>query len=238
LFETHILDTIKMEKELKESREGSDCAAATSEGFHPSLSTSNTTPRMPLRTKPYAHRSPINGSFVYPACVARSVTKKEAKATPKAMEALDKEWNKLHKQTCWDLSRVCEWKPLAMKAQVSGKKLHIGRVFDICVEKNSELEEGNPNRKFKGRVVFEGCYVKDERNNWAIFAEIASCPATLEAGKAADGYGLISGHDVQQADGESAYTQAKLGGKRHGADFPPIDGQKSGSVNILTLFAH
>ena len=93
----HILDTIKMEKELKESRERNDCAAATSAGFHPSFISSNITPRMPLRTEPFAHRSQIHYSFVYPACVARPVTKKEAKATPKAMEALDKEWNKLHK---------------------------------------------------------------------------------------------------------------------------------------------
>ena len=87
--------------------------------------------------------------------------------------------------------------------------MHIGRVFDICVEKNSELPDGDPKKKFKGRVVFEGCNVRDEDNNWAIFSEIASCPATMEAGKAADAYGLFPGHDVQCADGESAYTQAR-----------------------------
>ena len=62
------------------------------------------------------------------------------------------------------------------------------------------------------RVVFEGCHVKDEGNNWAIFSEITSCPATMEAGKAADAFGLLPGHEIQVADGESAYTQAKLGG--------------------------
>ena len=89
----------------------------------------------------------------------------------------------------------------------------VGRIFDICVEKNSELPESDPNRKFKGRVVFEGCHVKDEGNiYWAIFSEITSCPATMEAGKAADAFGLLPGHEIQVADGESAYTQAKLGG--------------------------
>ena len=68
----------------------------------------------------------------------------------------------------------------------------VGRIFDICVEKNSELPESDPNRKFKGRVVFEGCHVKDEGNIcWAIFSEITSCPATMEAGKAADAFGLL-----------------------------------------------
>ena len=34
----------------------------------------------------------------------------------------------------------------------------------------------------------------------------------MEAGKAADAYGMFPGNELQLADGESAYTQAKLGG--------------------------
>ena len=34
----------------------------------------------------------------------------------------------------------------------------------------------------------------------------------MEAGKACDAFGLLPGHDIECADGESAYTQAKLGG--------------------------
>ena len=34
----------------------------------------------------------------------------------------------------------------------------------------------------------------------------------MEAAKAADAYGMFEGHDVELADGESAYTQALLGG--------------------------
>ena len=101
---------------------------------------------------------------------------------------------------------------MASRAKRAGTKVHIGRIFDILVEKNSELAENDPNRKFKGRVVFEGCYVKDEENNWAIFSEIASCPVSMEASRSADAYGLIPGNSIQLADGESAYTQAKLGG--------------------------
>ena len=43
----------------------------------------------------------------------------------------------------------------------------------------------------------------------------------MEAGKAADAYGLFPGHDVQCADGESAYTQALLGGKPTYIRLPP-----------------
>ena len=34
----------------------------------------------------------------------------------------------------------------------------------------------------------------------------------MEAGKAADAFGLLPGHAIEVADGESAYTQAKLEG--------------------------
>ena len=84
--------------------------------------------------------------------------------------------------------------------------------FDICVEKNHELPEDDPNRKFKGRVVFEGCFVRDQSNCWALFSEVTSCPATMAAGKMADAYGMLFGHALQVSDGESAYTQAKLKG--------------------------
>jgi hypothetical protein len=169
-------------------------------------------PAMPLRSKAHTHRPKEAVVYAYSACVARSVTKKEARQNAKAMAALDKEWKKLIDQGCWDNSTVEEWHVVAARARKKDEKVHIGRIFDICVEKNSELDENDPNRKFKGRVVFEGCHVKDESNNWAIFAEISSCPATMEAGKAADAYGMFDNHDVQLADGESAYTQAKLKG--------------------------
>jgi hypothetical protein len=54
--------------------------------------------------------------------------------------------------------------------------------------------------------------VKDENWDVALFQELGSAPATLEAGKACDAYGLVAGHDVQQADAEQAYIQTKLGG--------------------------
>ena len=112
---------------------------------------------------------------------------------------LQTEWDKLRKQVCWDESRVRELADVSAEAKRNGTKVHVGRVFDMCVEKNSELPPDNPNRKFKGRVVFEGCYVKDESNNWAIFAEIASCPAAMQAGRVTDAYGLMQNSSIEQA---------------------------------------
>ena len=109
--------------------------------------------------------SPFLGLPPFSACVARPVPRKEAKLDPKA----SKEWKKLRDLGCWDQSRVREWRDVAAEAKREGTKVHVGRIFDICVEKNHELAEDDPNRKFKGRVVFEGCQVRDESNAWALF---------------------------------------------------------------------
>jgi hypothetical protein len=88
----------------------------------------------------------------------------------------------------------------------SGKKCHWGRVFSLCVEKGSELPEGAPNRKFKGRVVFQGNNVKDENYDWALLAELGSSPCAMQAGKTADAIGLLEGNQVETSDAEAAYT--------------------------------
>ncbi|CAE7637278.1 unnamed protein product, partial [Symbiodinium sp. KB8] len=69
------------------------------------------------------------------------------------------------------------------KEEQKNKKVHVGKIFEICVEKGSELPEGDPLRKFKGRTVFQGNNVKDENNDTALFSELGSSPATMEAGK-------------------------------------------------------
>ena len=80
-------------------------------------------------------------------------------------------------------------------------KANVGLVFGIVVEKNQELPEHGPKRKYKGRA-----------GRWAAFQELCSGPATMEAARCADAYGLMLGHDVQQADAEQAYTQAEIEG--------------------------
>ena len=60
--------------------------------------------------------------------------------------------------------------------------------------------------------MFQGNNVWDEEGNWAIFQELGSCLATMEAERCADAYVLMPGHSVQQADAEQAYTQAEIDG--------------------------
>ena len=128
---------------------------------------------------------------------------------------------------------------------------HVGRIFDICVEKNHELPEDDPNRKYKGRVVFEGCFVRDEIGQWALFSENTSCPATMAAGKMCDAHGLLPANLLEVSDGESAYTQARLKGKKTWVriprdQWPPEWFNKDGSpkykdpvvVLVLALYGH
>jgi hypothetical protein len=45
-----------------------------------------------------------------------------------------------------------------------------------------------------------------------MFAELSSALAAVQAGKAADAYGLQAGSSTEQSDAEQAYIQSKLGG--------------------------
>ena len=114
----------------------------------------------------------------------------------------------------WDESKPREWKDVTNEAKRNGETVHMGRIFDICVEKNPELPKSDPTRKYKGRVLFGGDNVVDQNWEAAMFQELSSCPATMGAAKAADCYGLLPGHTVEQADADMAYTQANLGGTK------------------------
>ena len=70
-----------------------------------------------------------------PACVARPVGKAEIAREPKAEEALVKEWNKLRNAGVWDEQNVREWNDVATEARTQNTKAHMGRIFEICVEK-------------------------------------------------------------------------------------------------------
>ena len=104
------------------------------------------------------------------------------------------------KKNVWRYETVSEWKTMSKKAKKSGKKVHVGKVFEICVETGSE----DKLRKFKGRTVFQGNNVGDENVDVALFSELGFSPATMEAGKAVDAHGSQPGHITQQNDGVQA----------------------------------
>ena len=115
-------------------------------------------PRMPVAPKVARdHNSKIpDCEPAFNVCVARPVHKSEISTSAGAQAALKKEWDRLRNAGCWDEKRVREWGSVSSDARKADEKAHVGRIFEICVEKGSELSLGNPERKFKGRVVFQG----------------------------------------------------------------------------------
>ena len=146
------------------------------------------------------------------AAVARLIPRSEVASTPEAKKALDVEWEKLRSKGTWDEPRVKECKTVIAEAKAKGEKAHIARIFEACYLKGSELAVGDPSRKYKGRTVFEGNRVVDENYEQAMFAELGSSPASMEAGKIVDLYGSQPGFGKQQGDAKQAYTQALFEG--------------------------
>ena len=146
------------------------------------------------------------------ACVARPVTKREVEAEPAARKAADSEWKRLWDKHVWDHNVVREWSHASAEARRLNKTIHIGRIFGICVEKSSELPKGDPRRKFKYRVVFQGNNVVTQNWEAAMFQDLGSNPSSMQSGKAADCYGCLNERCTQQADAEQAYVQAELKG--------------------------
>ena len=72
------------------------------------------------------------------------------------------------------------------RARKQNKTMHFGKVFGICVEKGSELKADSKHRKFKGCYVFQGNLVRDQNWEAAIFQELGSSPAAMEAGNSCD----------------------------------------------------
>ena len=160
------------------------------------------------------HRPKVSDTpLLFNACVARPVSRKERNETPAALEAVKKEWTRLrnvkhkHGVGVWDESRVREKYLVRQEAKRNGTTVHFARIFDLCVMKGSELPDGHPDKKYKGRAVLQGDQVKDQNWEAALFQDLSSSPAAMEASRAADAYGMCDGNDIEVADADQAYTE-------------------------------
>ena len=150
--------------------------------------------------------------FFPSAAVCRPVTKKEMMECPAAHKAIQQEWDRLRARKSWDEEHPREWSDVAREARESGQEVHVGMIFGFVVEENTDLPTGDPRRKFKGRVVFQGNNVKNQNWENAVFSDLGSSPSSMEAGRLVDAYGLRHGFDIQQSDAVQAYLQAELRG--------------------------
>ena len=167
---------------------------------------------MPVTVYYQKHRHKINAHStpLLNALVARKVGRQELLGSAKAKAAMQKEWDNLSNKGCWDIKSVREMDDVRAEAKRTGKTIHLSRVAGLCTEKGSELAPDDPKRKYKGRVVYLGNQVRDEKWDHALFEELTSAPSTMQAGKALDAYGMFKGNTVEMSDAEQAYTQAKL----------------------------
>ena len=172
-------------------------------------------PRFPIEInpepQPHRDRVPLFENPFH-AFVAEPVSRAQRRNIPKAQAACDKEWDKLLKRFTWDPASVTEWKSIAYESQKTGIKVHVAKIFEVCVVKGAELDDKDPRKIYKGRAVLDGSWVKDENYDVAIFNDQGSSPANMQAGKAVDQYGLLPDHTIEQADAEAAYTQCDLKG--------------------------
>ena len=144
--------------------------------------------------------------------VTKVLTMSDIRTSPKAIVALDKEWQRLVSKDTFDLKSVRSWIDVAKEAYAANEKAHVGLAFGIAGINHHELPEDDPFRVYKGRYVFQGRNVRDENNDYAIFQNLGSSPASLEASKAVDAWGLMPGHATEQSDAEQANIQCDLGG--------------------------
>ena len=90
------------------------------------------------------------------------------------------------------------------RAQKAGDTERAGRLLPMSVEKSPELAEDDPKIKFTGRVVFDGRLIRGQDKRVELFQDLSSCPATAQAGNAADCRGCLPGHVARQADAGQA----------------------------------
>ena len=170
-----------------------------------------------------AHRDQTNPLITWYSLVAKPIPRKMWAAMPKAQAAVDAEWQKLRDadggRGTWDESSVTNYwdaqRQAKHKLETTGVHTHFGTLFDLCVEKGSELEESK--RRYKGRVVFGGHRIHDEFGLAADFPEQGSGASMISASKLCDAVALLPGCSGEQSDATSAYTQSKLGTGMKGA---------------------
>ena len=70
------------------------------------------------------------------------------------------------------------------EARMSGAKVHLASLMDICYLKNADLEAKH--KKYKGRVVFRSDVAKDDSGSYAVFTEKGSSASQMTAAEIMD----------------------------------------------------
>ena len=96
-------------------------------------------PRIAPRNKAGTKRERMGVDTSFFSMVATPIKPSKIEKIPAAKAAVQAEWDKLKRLGCWDEGSVQELSAVKSKAVAIGKKIHVGRIFELCVEKHSEL---------------------------------------------------------------------------------------------------
>ena len=158
------------------------------------------------------------------AMVHKSIPMDKARRITKARAAVDAEFFKLDGRGFVDWDSVREKYEVVEDARVTKKKVHLGSLMTLCHEKNAELFLPEPDKEYKGRIVFRGDNIRDESGYLAVFSEQGTSASHLEAAKFMDAisrsYCDAGEMDGEESDALGAYTQCRLGGEETWTTIP------------------
>ena len=165
---------------------------------------------------------------MFPAFVAKKLSRREINASSDAKDSLEAEriklttmpWPPCPKRNptgkgkgTWDVSTVIEKKDLLLMARRTGETIHVGRIAAMCYEKGAELQPGHPDRKFRARTCFLGDQVKDEWYQEAEMEGLGSAPPAMEDSRSLDARSVHPDYEQTISDAISAYLQEYMRSK-------------------------
>ena len=181
--------------------------------MHTKIQFDDILPQLPVdfvtATEPHREKLTHIGDHNF-VCVAENVAITEAMKIPEARAAIQAEWDKLVKQRCWVVESVREYQEVKDEAIAQGRTVHFGRIDPRCMRKHSELDKQFHKRK--GRIIYRGDSAKDQDDNFAVYADMASSASLLAGSRMVDATGLLPSHGCEQSDALGAYTETELEG--------------------------
>jgi hypothetical protein len=128
---------------------------------------------------------------------------------PEAKESIDKEFDKLDKIGCWGWTTVREKHEVQAEAKAKGETAHFGSTMELGFIKHSQLAKKY--WVYKGRIVFRGDNIRDEKGVLAVFSEQAASASHVEAARSLDALARMPDCDGFDIDAIGAFHQIPLG---------------------------
>ena len=127
-----------------------------------------------------------------------------------ARKAIKAELGKMAKRGVWDTNDVYSLRDLYKTPKFS--ECMLGKVFQILGVKGAELQDGDPEKIWKARIVFQGSNVHTKSGTAAheLYKEISNAPASFAAARTALAVASMKGFAASLRDAESAYLQALI----------------------------